>query len=67
LTSCGTPEERGNLLLKELFGDNRALRLELNERRAELPADNIFLASVLGNNRQTVVGQWRRSEFRGAQ
>jgi ankyrin repeat protein len=44
-----TPEERGNLLLKELFGDNRALRLELYERRAELPADNIFVASVLGN------------------
>ena len=62
-----TPEERGNLLLKELFGDNRALRLELNERRAELPADNIFLASVLGTNRQPVVGQWRRSKLRGAQ
>jgi hypothetical protein len=44
-----TPAERGNLLLRELFGDNRALTLELYERRAELPADNIFVAAVLGN------------------
>jgi ankyrin repeat protein len=44
-----TPAERGNLLLKELFGDNRALRQELYERRAELPADDFFVAAVLGN------------------
>jgi ankyrin repeat protein len=44
-----TPAERGDLLLKELFGDNWPLRQELYERRAELPADNIFVAAVLGN------------------
>jgi hypothetical protein len=44
-----TPAERGTLLLKELFGDNWALRQELYERRAELPADDFFVAAVLGN------------------
>jgi ankyrin repeat protein len=44
-----TPLERGNLLLKGLFGDNWALLQELYERRAELPADDIFIAAGLGN------------------
>ena len=44
-----TPLERGNLLLKELFGDNWALLQELYERRGELPADDIFIAAGLGN------------------
>src|SRR3569833_536287 len=36
-------------LLKELFGDNWAVLRELYERRAELPADDIFIAAALGN------------------
>lgn len=44
-----SPAERANLLLKELFGDNWALHLELYERRAELPVDNIFVAAALGD------------------
>jgi len=44
-----TPRERGNRLLKELFGDNWALLQELYERRNELPADDIFIAAGLGN------------------
>jgi hypothetical protein len=44
-----TPLERGDLLLKELFGDNWALLQELYERRDELPSDDIFIAAGLGN------------------
>src|SRR3569833_3171271 len=44
-----TPEERGTLLLTELFADNWVLLKALYESRAELPTDNIFIAAAIGD------------------
>lgn len=49
ISSGASPAERGDLPLKTLFTDNRALLKELLDRQSELPVDEIFVPAALAN------------------